>query len=84
VHEHHPADPVARECPLSCLGLSRRAADPLRFHLVDRVTVGEVLRLWENDELQDVRNLGPRRIEEITAALITAGLVPAPRGQERR
>ncbi|WP_289009820.1 hypothetical protein [uncultured Thermomonospora sp.] len=42
--------------------------------------MGEVLRLWENDELQRVRGLGPRRIGEITTALVAAGFVLTPHG----
>lgn len=75
---------MTRECPLACLGLSRHAANPLRSHLRGKVTVGEVLRLWENDELQNVRGLGPRRIGEITTALVAAGFVLTPHGRGRR
>ncbi|WP_286988472.1 hypothetical protein [Thermomonospora sp. CIF 1] len=46
--------------------------------------MGEVLRLWENDELQNVRGLGPRRIGEITTALVAAGFVLTPHGRGRR
>ncbi|ACY95910.1 hypothetical protein Tcur_0306 [Thermomonospora curvata DSM 43183] len=80
MHDHSGVVPVTRECPLVCLGLSRHAANPLRFHLGSRATVGQVLRLWENDELQRVRGLGPRRIGEITTALVAAGFVLTPHG----
>ncbi|ACY97647.1 hypothetical protein Tcur_2081 [Thermomonospora curvata DSM 43183] len=78
VHDHSGMVPVTRDCPLACLGLSRHAANPLRSHLRGRVTVGQVLRLWEDNELQHVRGLGPRRIGEITTALIAAGFVLTP------
>lgn len=82
MHEHQSADPVTRDCPLSCLRLSRHSANPLRAHLLGKVTVGEVLRLWESGELQNVRNLGPRRIEEVITALIAAGFTLTSPGHD--
>jgi hypothetical protein len=37
-------------------------------------TVGDVLDLYTRDRLREIRGLGPRRIAEIQAALVLAGL----------
>lgn len=57
-----------------------RCANPLRAHLLNWATVGEVLRLWENGAPRNVRNLGSRRVGEIITALIAAGFTPAFHG----
>ena len=46
-------------------------------------TVGDVAELYARGQLRKIRGLGPRRISEIEAALVLAGL-DLPRNQERR
>ncbi|SEG14509.1 hypothetical protein SAMN04489712_103383 [Thermomonospora echinospora] len=71
--------PLTRDCPLVCLTPSRRIINPLRHYLkgegVHEPTVGDVLWLWQDDKLQDVRNLGPDAIKQIFTILMAAGLI---------
>jgi hypothetical protein len=73
--------PITPGCPIDCLGtvLSRAAFnrlarsydapfDPPR-------TVGDVIELHQQHRLGHIGGLGPRRIGEIEASLIYAGLV---------
>jgi len=70
---------VTRECPLGCLGLPRRITNRLWFHLVspdrEAPTVGDVVQLWEQDELRRVQGLGPVFVAQIVTALAEAGLI---------
>lgn len=64
---------VTEECPISCLRLSTRAHNALTYDPSNPKTIGDVLRLLERRQIQDIRGLGPQRIDEITAALVLAG-----------
>lgn len=80
---HH--GPVRSDCPVECLltvlsltSFNRLARaedapfDPPR-------TVGDVLGLYSRDQFREIRGLGRRRISEIQAALVLAGLDLASR-----
>ena len=73
--------PITPGCPIDCLGtvLSRAA-----FNLLARAydapfdpprTVSDVLELHKQHKLGEIGGLAPRRIGEIEASLIYAGLV---------
>lgn len=63
-HSHSP------ECPISCLEglLSPKAYIPLTRG-TGLKTINDVLRLHQNGELRDLRNIGELRFKEIEAAL---------------
>jgi hypothetical protein len=75
---HH--GPISPDCPVECLlpvlslmSFNRLAcADDAPFG--EPRTVGDVLDLCTRYELRKIRGLGPRRISEIEAALVLAGL----------
>jgi len=68
-------------CPIDCLQtvLSRAAFNTLaRGYVAPRgrsATVGDVMTLCRQGQLTNVQGLGPRRIGEIEAGLVLAGLV---------
>jgi hypothetical protein len=75
---HH--GPVTRDCPVECLltvlsmnsfnALTRADGAPF----AEPRTVGDVVDLYTRRRLRQIRGLGPRRISEIEAALVLAGL----------
>ncbi len=73
--------PVRPDCPLGCLAA---LVSPRVYHRIleaqpDPHTVADVVTLYLDQRLRDVRNLGQVGIAEITAALTTAGLLqPTP------
>jgi hypothetical protein len=75
---HH--GPVTRDCPVECLltVLSRNSFNPLtradRAPSAEPRTVGDVVDLYTRRQLREIRGLGPRRVSEIEAALVLAGL----------
>jgi hypothetical protein len=75
---HH--GPVTRDCPVECLltVLSFRSFNPLaRAHdapFDEPRTVGDVVDLYTRRQLRKIRGIGPRRVSEIEAALVLAGL----------
>jgi hypothetical protein len=75
---HH--GPVTPECPVECLltVLSMNSFNPLtRAHdapFAEPRTVGDVVDLYTRRQLRKIRGLGPRRLSEIEAALVLAGL----------
>lgn len=86
-HEVHQAvmlvthrRPIQPDCPVDCLQavLSRKSLNPLiraDSALFDPPrTVGDVLRLCQQHKLGQIRGLGRRRISEIEAAIVLAGL----------
>jgi hypothetical protein len=75
---HH--GPVSPDCPVECLltVLSRASFNPLA-RAYDAPfdaprTVGDVMNLHALRQLHEIRGLGRRRISEIEAALVFAGL----------
>ena len=72
---------VGPGCPVDCLRtvLSWHSFNPLARAsgaLFDPPrTVGDVIRLYADGQLREIRGLGRRRISEIEAALVFAGLV---------
>jgi hypothetical protein len=75
---HH--GPVSPDCPVECLltVLSLTSFNPLT-RACDAPsgpprTVGDVMDLYTRRQLRTIRGLGPRRISEIEAALVLAGL----------
>lgn len=75
---HH--GPVARDCPVECLMtvLSRNSFNPLTradgAPFAEPRTVGDVVDLYTRSQLCQIRGLGRRRVSEIEAALVLAGL----------
>jgi hypothetical protein len=75
---HH--GPVTPRCPVECLltVLSLNAFNPLTrtdgAPFGEPCTVGDVVTLYARGQLRKIRGLGPRRVSEIEAALVLAGL----------
>lgn len=69
-HEH---DRVTVDCPITCLELSAHVLNALRQGGGYSMTVGDVVRLLQRGDLADLWNIGPRRVEEVRAALVAAG-----------
>jgi hypothetical protein len=75
---HH--GPVTFGCPVECLltVLSLNSFNPLTraydAPFAEPRTVGDVMDLVTCRELRKIRGIGPRRISEIEAALVLAGL----------
>jgi hypothetical protein len=75
---HH--GPVSPDCPVECLltVLSLTSFNPLAR--ADDApsgpprTVGDVIELYNRRQLRQIRGLGRRRLSEIEAALVFAGL----------
>jgi hypothetical protein len=78
LYPHHGA--VALDCPIECLLtiLSLAAFNPLARVYNQPFdpprTVGDVVDLHTRRQLSRIHGLGPRRISEIEAALVLAGL----------
>lgn len=76
-----PPYTVTRDCPVACLAplLTRPTFDALAAGVVGHndapATVGQVIELYEQNLLRDVRNIGPSRAGEIRRALVQAGLI---------
>jgi hypothetical protein len=85
---HH--GPVTPECPVECLltVLSLNSFNPLAraddAPFDEPRTVGDVLDLYARRQLREIRGLGPRRVSEIEAALVLAGLDVAGHQQRPR
>jgi hypothetical protein len=83
---HH--GPVTPECPVECLltVLSLNGFNPLTraydAPFDEPRTVADVMDLCARRELRKIRGVGPRRVSEIEAALVLAGLDLA--GQQER
>jgi hypothetical protein len=74
----HPGGRVGVGCPVGCLKLSRQTLNALRSEQRYRPgTVGDVADLLVSGRLSRVGQMGPRRIGEVRAALLLAGL-PVP------
>jgi hypothetical protein len=75
---HH--GPVTPECPVECLltVLSLNSFNPLTraydAPFAEPRTVGDVMDLYTSRQLRKIRGIGPRRVSEIEAALVLAGL----------
>jgi hypothetical protein len=75
---HH--GPVTPDCPVECLltVLSMNSFNPLAradgAPFAEPRTVGDVVDLYTRRQLGKIRGLGPRRLSEIEAALVLAGL----------
>jgi hypothetical protein len=75
---HH--GPVTPDCPVECLltVLSLNSFNPLTraydAPFAEPRTVGDVVDLYTRHQLRKIRGLGPRRVSEIEAALVLAGL----------
>ena len=85
---HH--GPVAPDCPVECLltVLSLMSFNPLAraygAPFGEPRTVGDVMDLYSRRQLRKIRGLGPRRVSEIEAALVLAGLNLAGHHQRPR
>jgi hypothetical protein len=79
--------PVNPDCPVDCLQpyLSLKTLNPLARAYdapFDQLrTIGDVIELYRADQLREIRGLGQRRISEIAAALVFAGLDITPDSQ---
>ena len=75
---HH--GPVTSECPVECLltVLSLKSFNPLAracdAPFGEPRIVGDVVDLYARRQLRKIRGVGPRRVSEIEAALVLAGL----------
>jgi hypothetical protein len=75
---HH--GPVTPDCPVDCLltVLSLNSFNPLARAYVAPFaaprTVGDVVDLYARRQLRKIRGVGSRRVSEIEAALVLAGL----------
>lgn len=75
---HH--GPVIPDCPVECLltVLSLKCFNPLSraydAPFDEPRTVGDVMDLYTRRQLRKIRGIGPRRVSEIEAALVFAGL----------
>lgn len=75
---HH--GPVSADCPIECLlaVLSLASFNPLAraydAPFDPPQTVGDVMDLYAHRMLGQIRGLGPRKISELEAALVFAGL----------
>jgi len=75
---HH--GPVTPDCPVECLltVLSLKSFNPLAraydAPFDEPRTVGDVMGLYTRRQLREIRGIGPRRVSEIEAALVLAGL----------
>lgn len=75
---HHGA--ITPECPVECLlmVLSLNSFNPLTraydAPFAEPRTVGDVMDLYTRRQLRKIRGVGPRRVSEIEAALVLAGL----------
>lgn len=75
---HH--GPVTPACPVECLltVLSLNSFNPLtradEAPFGEPRTVGDVVDLYARRQLRKIRGVGPRRVSEIEAALVLAGL----------
>jgi hypothetical protein len=71
---------VTPDCPVECLltVLSLKSFNPLTracdAPFAEPRTVGDVMDLYARRQLRKIRGLGPRRVSEIEAALVLAGL----------
>lgn len=85
---------VSTDCPIECLltVLSLKAFNPLAraqdAPFDPPSTVGDVIELYARRELRQISGLGRRRISEIEAGLVFAGLVvtsdlPRPRASAK-
>ena len=85
---HH--GPVTPSCPVECLltVLSLNSFNPLAracdAPFGEPRTVADVIDLYARRQLRQIRSLGPRRVSEIEAALVLAGLNLAGRQQRPR
>jgi hypothetical protein len=83
---HH--GPVSPDCPVECLltVLSLMAFNRLAYAhdapFSPPHTVGDVMNLYTRRQLRKIRSLGSRRISEIEAALVLAGLDLTMRQQQ--
>jgi hypothetical protein len=75
---HH--GPVTPGCPVECLltVLSLNSFNPLAraydAPFGEPRTVGDVMDLYTRRQLRKIRGIGPRRVSEIEAALVLAGM----------
>jgi len=85
---HH--GPVTPDCPVECLltVLSLNSFNPLAraydAPFAEPRTVGDVMDLYARRQLRKIRGIGPRRVSEIEAALVLAGLNLAGHQQRPR
>jgi hypothetical protein len=85
---HH--GPVTPDCPVECLltVLALNSFNPLAraydAPFDEPRTVGDVMDLYTRRQLRKIRGLGPRRVSEIEAALVLAGLNLASHQQRPR
>ena len=85
---HH--GPVTPDCPVECLltVLSLNSFNPLAraydAPFDEPRTVADVMDLYTRRQLRKIRGLGPRRVSEIEAALVLAGLNLAGHQQRPR
>ncbi|MEU8306873.1 DNA-directed RNA polymerase subunit alpha C-terminal domain-containing protein [Actinomadura sp. NPDC048955] len=67
-HDRH-----TEACPLSCLHLSVRVINALKYADTPPRTIGALLRMIRTDQLTEVRNIGRRSLAEVHQALTATG-----------
>ncbi len=75
----YPNDPEEHDehtphCPLSCLNLSTRASNALRYNSTETRTISDLVRMIRSGQLPGVRNIGRRSLTEIHTAPVAAGI----------
>jgi hypothetical protein len=79
---HH--GPVTPDCPVECLMSFNPLARAYDAPFDEPRTVGDVMDLYARRQLREIRGVGPRRVSEIEAALVLAGLNLAGHQQRPR
>ncbi|MES9602168.1 DNA-directed RNA polymerase subunit alpha C-terminal domain-containing protein [Actinomadura sp. NPDC000929] len=74
----HAGEPQQRarhtgSCPLSCLHLSVRVINALKYADLPPRTIGALLHMIRTDQLTEVRNIGRRSLAEVNQALTATG-----------
>ncbi|WP_329095134.1 hypothetical protein OG979_11640 [Actinomadura citrea] len=67
-HDRH-----TEACPLSCLHLSVRVTNALKYAHTPPRTIGALLHMIRTDQLTEVRNIGRRSLAEVHQALTATG-----------
>ncbi|WP_329095520.1 hypothetical protein OG979_12855 [Actinomadura citrea] len=67
-HDRH-----TETCPLSCLHLSVRVTNALKYADTPPRTIGALLHMIRTDQLTEVRNIGRRSLAEVHQALTATG-----------
>ncbi|MFI0480494.1 DNA-directed RNA polymerase subunit alpha C-terminal domain-containing protein [Actinomadura sp. 9N215] len=73
-HEEH-----LLTCPISCLRLPARIISALRAYDPDVRNIGQLISMFERDELSEVRNIGHSSVWDVRKALDAEGFIRSHR-----